>query len=342
MGVIKNSDSPWSSPIVPVGKPDGDLRLCVDYRRLNDVTVDDAYPLPRIDEMLAKLAGSKFFSCLDMVAGYHQIEVAPADRPKTAFIVETGIYEYIRMPFGLKTAPATYQRMMASCLAEFVNRGCLLVYLDDIIIHSATESQHLKDLEEVLQTIEREKLKLKPSKCQIFASEVKFLGHRVDRNGVSPLPAKLDSVRNWAPPTNATELQSFLGFCNFYRWFVPGFAEASDLLYKATKADPFHWDPELEVKFQALKLLMISSSVLALPDPKKEFFLQTDASQTGIGAVLMQTHNDHLQPIEFFSRTLSQTERRYATYERELLAVYRACEHFKVYLLFKLIHLCLQ
>jgi hypothetical protein len=220
-GIIRLSFSPFASGVVCVPKPDSpnSIRLCVDYRELNANTVDDGYPLPRIGDLLDRLQGAKFFSALDMQWGYLQIPVEEADKFKTAFVVQSGHYEYNFMPFGLKTAPATYQRLMERILSR-LSKPCAFAYLDDVVVFSKTEEEHFQILEELFAIFEEYGLKLKPSKCQILRESVAILGVVVTRDGVSTNPKKIASVTNWGEPKNATDLLSFLGFCNFYRWFV--------------------------------------------------------------------------------------------------------------------------
>jgi hypothetical protein len=336
-GIIRVSFSPFSSGVVCVPKPDSpnSIRLCVDFRELNENTVHDGYPLPRIGDLLDRLQGAKFFSALDMQWGYLQIPVEEADKFKTAFVVQSGHYEYNYMPFGLKTAPATYQRLMERILSR-LSKPCAFAYLDDVVVFSKTEEEHFQILEELFAIFEEYGLKLKPSKCQILRESVAILGVVVTRDGVSTNPKKIASVTNWSEPKNATELLPFLGFCNFYRWFVSDYAKLAASLYKCASSVPFEWNEELSVAFQTLKKALCDSPILALPDPDKPFILTTDASQTGAGACLMQKDDDgNFRAVSFFSKAFTATERKYNTYERELYAVVIACEHFRVYLLAK-------
>ena len=225
-GVIRESASPWASPLVYVRKKDGTTRPCVDYRRLNDVTKKDAYPLPNINECLDCLGGATYFSCLDILSAYYQIEVDEADRAKTAFVCKKGLFEYSVMGFGLCNAPSTFQRCM-----ELVMKGLqweiLLIYLDDLIIHGNTFNQHLCRLDMVFTRLAEAGLKLKPSKCFLFKKEVAFLGHVVTDEGIKPQEQKVETIKNWPVPQNITDIRSFLGFCSYYRRYIKRFFNKS-------------------------------------------------------------------------------------------------------------------
>ena len=221
-GIISPSVSPWASPIVLVQKPDGSIRFCVDYRKLNDATHKDSYPLPRIDDTLDRLGGAQYFSTLDLQSGYWQVPVEGKDQQKTAFITPQGLFEFRRMPFGLCNAPATFQRMMHAVLRGLSPLYCL-VYLDDVIVFSRTFAEHLRRLEAVLTALRRAKLKIKPRKCHLLLAEVHFLGHVVSAKGISTDPGKVKAVQEWKQPASLKSLQSFLGFASYYRRFIPHF-----------------------------------------------------------------------------------------------------------------------
>ena len=213
-GVVEQSSSPWASPIVLVKKKDGSTRFCVDYRRVNSVTRKDAYPLPRIDATLDTLAGSQWFSTLDLLSGYWQVEIEEADRPKTAFCTTEGLYQFRVMPLGLCNAPATFQRLMDLVLSGLQWSQCL-VYLDDIIVLGRTFNEHLGNLQAVLQRLREAGLKLKPSKCSFFKHEVKYLGHVISTSGVAPDPSKIEKVANWPVPISMKAIQQFLGLASY-------------------------------------------------------------------------------------------------------------------------------
>ena len=338
-GVIQESSSPWASPLVYVRKKDGSVRPCVDYRQVNAVTTKDAYPLPRIDDCLDCLNGASLFSTLDLQSGYWQIEVKEEDRPKTAFITRHGLYEYVTMPFGLSNAPSTFERCM-----ELVLRGLqwktLLIYLDDVIVYSSTVSQHLEQLEEVFQRLAAAGLKLKPSKCELLQTKVAFLGHVVAADGVRPDPSKVTQIQEWEAPRTVKELRSYLGLCSYYRRFIRGFAHIAAPLHRLTeKQSTYMWTPECQTAFETLQSALTSESLMAYPTKTGMFVLDTDASDSGIGAVLSQiqetSEEDEFEerPIAFASKSLTRAQRHYCVTRRELLAIVVFVQNFRHYLL---------
>ena len=332
--VIQPSKSPWASPIVLVRNKDNSLRFCVDYRKLNDVTFKDAYPLPRIDDTLNTLAGSKWFSTLDLLSGYWQVEVAEEDRAKTAFCTTEGLFEFRVMPFGLCNAPATFQRLMDLVLAGLQWSHCL-VYLDDVIILGASFDEHLASLQLVFDRLQKAGLRLQPKKCHFLKHRVQYLGHIVSDEGVQVDPAKLDKVAAWPTPTSTKEVQQFLGLAGYYRRFIRDFAKIARPLHKLTEHKAtFKWTRECQDSLEALKRKLVTSPVLTYPDYSKPFILDTDASDTGIGAVLSQVDdNGDERVVAYASRLLSKPERRYCVTRRELLAVVAFTRHFRPFLL---------
>ena len=233
-GVIVPSESPYSSPIVMVGKKDGSNRMCIDFRALNEVTVKDAYPIPRIGQTLDALEGASVFSSLDLASGYWQVPLAPNDRHKTAFVTpDGGLYEFVKMPFGLCNAPATFQRLMNEIFKHILYKF-VLIFLDDVLVFSQNEDQHLQHLEETFVLLRKANLKLKPKKCCFFQSEVSYLGHVINADGTKPDPLKKEAVKTWQKPKTVTRVRSFLGFCSYYRRFVKGFAEIAKPLHELT------------------------------------------------------------------------------------------------------------
>lgn len=334
-GVIRPSESPWSSPVVLVPKKDGSLRFAIDYRNLNNVTTKDVYALPRIDDTLDALSGASLFTTLDLAAGYWQVPVNEIDKHKTAFVSHEGLYEYNVMPFGLCNAPATFQRMMDTVLAGLKWQNCL-VYLDDIIIYSPNMKQHIKDLELVFIRLRKAGLKLKPSKCKICCEKVPYLGYIISKEGLQADPHKLKCIRDWPKPNCKEQVHSFLGLVANYRKLIRNLTMIEHPLRQLITVDqPFQWPNEHDEAFETIKSILLSDRVLKLPDFSGlyKFELQTDASDIGIGAVLSQKdEHDNERVIQFASRTLSKQEQKWHTQEKEALAIVWAIECFRPYL----------
>ena len=334
-GVVKPSQSAWGSPVVLVKKKDGSIRFCVDYRRLNAITVGDAYPLPRIDDTLDALAGNKWFSTIDLQSGYWQVPLTPEASDKSAFNTGRGLFQFTVMPFGLCNAPATFSRLMDQVLSGLNWIDCLL-YLDDVIIFGKTWDQHLSRLRLVFSRLAEAGLKLKPSKCELACSKVKYLGHIVSEAGVETNPETLRAVEAiQAPLSTQTEVKSFLGLCGFYRRFIKGFSSIAAPLHALTslnKPRKVDWTNECQTAFNTLKSSLLTAPIVAYPDPDKPFILYTDASMVGLGAVLAQKQDGKERVICYASRTLHGGEKRYAATKREALAVVWAVKKFHHYL----------
>ena len=332
-GVITPSHSPWASPIVLVRKKDGTFRFCIDYRKLNSVTIRDAHPLPRVDDLLEALNGSSIFSTLDLRQGYWQIRMHPDDKEKTAFVTPDGLYEFDRLPFGLSGAPATFDRALEIILSGLQYDICLC-YFDDIIIPSTTIKEHCQKLRLVLDRFRTHNLRVKASKCHFGAKNVRYLGHVVSAEGVHTDPAKIESVKRIATPQNVAQVRSFLGLAGYYRKFIHNFATLTYPLVELTKkGKPFCWTKVHDTAFSTLKANLCSTPVLAFPVLDRQFVLQTDASDVGLGAILTQIDGKgNERVVSYASRTLSDSEKNYSATE-ELLAVVFAVEYFRVYLL---------
>jgi transposase InsO family protein len=336
-GIIAKSDSAWNSPILIISKKAGSdgkrkWRLVVDFRKLNEKSIGDAHPLPDITEILDQLGQSKYFTCLDMVMGYHQVELAPGEGPKTAFSTKQGHWEYKRLPLGLKTAPATFQRMMQSVLSGLTGTRCF-VYLDDIVIYAKSLAEHDTKAREVLDRLRKYRLKLQADKCEFLRKEVNYLGHQITESGVRPDPQKVVAVEQFPTPTTAKQLKTFCGMISYYRRFIPNCSRISSPLYKLLKKDAkFEWTEAQENAFQHLKSKLISRPILQYPDFSKEFILTTDASNSGLGAVLSQGTIGNDLPVAYASRSLSTSESHYTTSEKELLSIVWATKYFRPYL----------
>ena len=331
-GLIQPSTSPWSFPVVVVKKKNGKYRFCVNYKPLNDVTKKDNYPLPRIDEILDGLKDAQWFTTLDLASGYWQIKVRQEDQEKTAFISKFGTFEFKVMPFGLCNAPATFQRTMDYVLGDTKGKF-VMVYLDDVIIYSKTFEEHLVHLEEVLNRIRDANLRLKAEKCFFTANELQFLGHVVGKDRVKPDPEKVDKIANYPYPTNLRDLRGALGLFSYYRRFIKDFSQIADPLYQLLKKDtPYLWTEQQQKAFDVLRKKLTEAPVVRYPDEDKPFFLYTDASDTGLGAVLSQKDGKEEYVIAYASRTLSPAERNYAITEKECLAIIWAVKYFRPYL----------
>ena len=354
--IIRPSTSPYAAPVVIVRKKDGSLRLCVDYRMLNGKTRKDAYPLPRIEEALDSLKGATLFSSIDLAQGYHQVAIDEADIPKTAFRAGTGgLFEYLRMPFGLSNAPATFQRLMEAVMGD-LNFSALLLYLDDILVFSKTYEEHLERLEVVFQRLRQHGLKIKPSKCHLLRRECNYLGHVVSAGGVATDPSKTKAIQSWPCPRSEKELRSFLGLAGYYRRFVKGFSKIAAPLHALLSKDGCKkgrkwrsptaqqqqtflekWSTDCTHAFEELKRRLVSPPLLGYPDFTQPLIVETDASLDGLGAVLSQDQAGKRVVICYASRGLRPPEKNmenYSSMKLELLALkWAVTEKFREYLL---------
>ena len=329
---IRVSKSPYRSPVLFVKKKDGSMRLCVDYRALNKMTIKNKYPLPRIDELMDRLLGAKWFSKIDLRSGYHQVRITEEDIHKTAFSTRYGHYEFLVLPFGLTNAPATFMNLMQDVFHDYLD-AFVIVFLDDILIYSKSVEEHTKHLQLVLQKLRENKLYGKLSKCEFAKEEISFLGHIVNKDGIKMEPAKVKAVMDWPVLTNAHDVRSFLGLAGYYRRFVKDFSQIAapltDLLHKNIA---FQWTDKQEQAFNQLKQAVCNAPVLIVPDPNKQYTVITDASGFAIGAALCQDHGNGLQPCAYISRKMNDHERNYPVHEQELLAIIHALREWRHYL----------
>ena len=334
--VVEPAESPWSSPVLLIPKKNGELRFCLDSRKLNAVTKKDSYKLPYISEIIDNLRDAKYLTSLDLSKSFWQILINEKDRCKTAFYIPTrGTYQFKSMPFGLTNAPATQQRLVDLLFygPEFENK--VFVYVDDIIIVSSTFEQHISLLLLVLNKLKLANLTINLKKSQFFREKLKYLGYVVDSKGLHADPEKVDAIKNYPIPTNKKEVRRFLGAASWYRRFIPNFSSLASPLNKLTsqskKAPPFYWSQEADIAYTKLKDSLVSASVLSCPDYSQPFQIHTDASDYGIGAVLTQDIEGEERVIAYMSKSLSNQERNYSATEREALAVLIAVEHWRCY-----------
>lgn len=337
-GVIQESESPWASPVVIVTKKDGSPRFCVDYRKLNSMTVKESWPIPLISDALDSLAGSTFFTSLDLFSGYWLMPVSEAARPKTAFISHVGLYEYRVMPFGLTNAPSRFQFMMDTVLRKLKWKTCC-VYLDDVIVFGKSYDEHLERLEQVMKVLEDVDLKLNPKKCFFGFEEISYLGHVIDKNGVRPQADKVEKIKNFPVPTTVKQLQSFLGLSNYYRTFIDKYSIIAAPLYRLLrKIEEWHWTQKEQHAFDQLREALCKEPVRAHFDENAKHFIYVDTSADGIGAILKQsgkhptTGQPCLQVVSYWGRALQDVEKKFSATELELMGVVNALTEFRPYI----------
>ena len=335
-GTIQPSQSPWCNTVVLVRKKDGSLRFCIDFRRIKMQTKKDSYPLPRIQEVLESMAGAAHFSTMDFKSGFWQVHMAPESQQYTGFTVSNlGFYEFRRMPFGLCNAPAMVRRLMQNTLGE-LNLTYCIIYLDDVIVYGHTEEEHLEHLWIILERFWELNLKLKPSKCSFFQSEIVYLAHHVSKEGICQSDENIWAILEFPMPETYTEVRAFCGLSGHYRCFIRNFARLAHALYDllGDEIKMVMLTPEAEEAEWVLKEKITSVPVLVFPDFNKPFLLETDASKEGLGAVLSQKQDDGCyHPVAFGSRTLTLSKQNYHSSKLDT-------EHFKEYLAYAPFTVC--
>ncbi|CAK1577892.1 unnamed protein product [Parnassius mnemosyne] len=336
-GIVRPSESAWRSRIWVVPKKvdaSGKQKwhLIVDFRKLNEKTLDDKYPIPNISDVLDKLGKCQYFTTLDLASGFYQVEMDPQDIAKTVFNVEHGHFEFLRMPMGLKNSPSTFQRVMDNVLRGLQNHICL-VYLDDIIVFSTSLQEHMVNLDKVFSRFRESNLKVQPDKSEFLKHETAYLGHIITRDGIKPNPDKISAVQKYPIPKNPKEIKQFLGLLCYNRKFIPDFARITKPLTQCLKkGKKVTIDNNYANAFEKCKSLLTNDPILQYPDFTKEFNLTTDASNFAIGAVLSQGPIGSDKPVCYASRTLNESEINYSTIEKELLAIVWATKYFRPYL----------
>ncbi|KAK1425082.1 hypothetical protein QVD17_20426 [Tagetes erecta] len=327
-GFIRPSYSPWGAPVLFVKKKDGTMRMCIDYRDLNKVTIKNRYPLPRIDDLFDQLQGANYFSKIDLRSGYHQLRINEGDVPKTAFRTRYGHYEFLVMPFGLTNAPAVFMDLMNRVCKPYLDKF-VIVFIDDILIYSKSKEDHEEHLRLMLGLLKEEKLYAKFSKCEFWMREVQFLGHIVSEKGIQVDPTKIEAVKRWEAPKTPTEIRQFLGLAGYYRRFIENFSKIARPLTTLTqKKIKFEWGEKQQKAFEMLKQKLCSAPILSLPDGTDDFTVYCDASHQGLGCVLMQRN----KVIAYASRQLKEHEKNYTTHDLELGAVVFALKIWRHYL----------
>eukprot|EP00253_Pinus_taeda_P027714 PITA_27714 len=326
---IHPSVSPWGAPVLFVKKKDGTLRMCIDYRQLNKLTIKNKYPLPRIDELFDQVKGATVFSKIDLRSGYHQIRIKDEDIAKIASRTRYGHYEFVVLPFGLTNAPATFMCLMNGIFHPYLDQF-VLIFIDDILIYSRTIEEHHKHLGIILQTLREHQLYAKFSKCDFFKEEIQYLGHVITKDGIAVDPEKIKAIMEWPVPKYVADVQSFMGLAGYYRRFVEGFSKvAFPITSLQKKGKLFHWTPNCQKSFKKLKHLLTTAPILSIANPNKDYVVCTDASKEGLGGVLMQEG----RVISYESRKLKEHEQKYSAYDLELAVVIHALKMWRHYLM---------
>jgi hypothetical protein len=328
-GYIRPSSSSWGALVIFVLKKDGTQRMCVDYHSLNEVTIKNKYPLPRIDDLFDQLKGACVFSKIDLRSGYHQLKIRAFDIPKIAFITRYGLYKYTVMSFGLTNASAYFMYLMNKVFMEYLDKF-VVVFIDDILILSKNEEEHDKHLHLILQKLIENQLYVKLNKCEFWLKEALFLGHIISEGGISVDPSKANDILSWKIPQNVSNIRSFLGLVGYYRRFIEGFSKIfKPMTELLAKGKTFEWAPRHGASFQELKKRLTTAPVLMMPDVERLFSIYCDASRQGLGCVLMQ--DGHI--VVYASRQLRKHEEKYPTHDLELAAVVHALKIWRHYII---------
>ena len=328
-GVIRNSHSSWLAPIIVVPKGDGGKRLVIDYRALNKVMRKFIWPMPKVEDIFSQLNGAKYFSTLDLRAGYHHIGLTTESIPKTAFTSPFGKYKYVKVPFGLAQAPAYFQELMTGVLKDL---PFAMAYLDDIIMYNSTPEEHLPHIKTVFEKLHHAKLSMKLSKCHFFTKEIQYLGHILGAEGIRPVPAKTEAIKAMHPPVNPKQVHAFLGLVGYCRKFITNFAKIAKPLTMLTRMDvKFKWKETHHCTFMKLKDAIIQAPILRYPDTTKPYIVYTDASNDACGAQLSEMHNEAEFRVAFLSHTFTDTQWRWSTPEQEAYGIYFAIKKWNYY-----------
>lgn len=333
-GTIRPSTSEYASPIVIVKKKNGEPRMCVDYRILNKVIARDNYPLPIIEDQLEALNNKKYFSTLDLKDGFHHVSVAEDSIKYTSFVIPVGQFEWLKMPFGLKTAPSTFQRFINNVFSDLIKTGDVLVYMDDILVATETIEYHLEILQQVFKLMVDNILSLRMDECRFLQNKIEYLGYKISEKGISPTKSGVEAIMNFPILKSTRELHSFLGLCSYFRKFIENYSIIAKPLYDILKVNTkFKFGPEELNVFECLKIKLVEAPILALYSPKDETELHCDASAIGFGAILMQKKADGIfHPVFYFSKRTTESESKFHSFELETLAIIYALKRFRVYL----------
>lgn len=333
-GIIRPSNSPYASPIVLIPKKNGEVRLCIDYRKVNEITIRDNLPTPVIDDHLDRLRDKCYFSCLDLTNGFYHVNMAESSIKFTSFVTPLGQFEYLLMPFGLTNAPRVFQRFVNGIFAELIQQDKILLYLDDILVATRDIREHLEILQKVFGLAARNRLSFRLDKCSFLYRQITYLGYVVSQEGIRPSQENTDAVLNYPIPRNARDMHRFVGLASYFRKFIKDFSRIAKPLYNLIRKNvEFRFGSDELGTFEALKHCLASRRILALYSPKLETELHCDASSSGFGAILLQKQPDKvLKPVFFFSKRISAAEAKYHSFELECLAAVYAIQRFHIYL----------